>query len=103
MIHPPSVGCRLLVAVLLLRGLLIPFLRTIVGIMARFTAVVAYIGSARRTSLHGGIIRCPLSQSLPTTLLLVLLPLMLELVTLRVLAMIHLTERSLKPLMRAML
>jgi hypothetical protein len=103
MIHPPSVGCRLLVAVLLLWGLLIPFLRTIVSIMARFTAVVAYIGSARCTSLHGGIYRCPLPWSLLTTLLLVLLPLMLELVTSRILAMIHLTERSLNPLMRAML
>jgi hypothetical protein len=52
------------VAILLLRVLLIPLLGTIVSIMARFTAVVAYIGSARRTSLHGGIIRCPLPWSL---------------------------------------
>jgi hypothetical protein len=68
---PSSVRCRLLVVVLLLRGLLIPLLRTIVSIMARFTVVVAYIGSARCTSLHGGIIGCPLPRSLLTTPLLV--------------------------------
>jgi hypothetical protein len=71
MIHPPSVRCRLLVAVLLLRGLLILLLGTIVSIIARFTAIIAYIGSARHTSLHGGIIRCPLPRSLLTTPLLV--------------------------------
>jgi hypothetical protein len=69
MIHPSNVGCRLLMTVLLLWGLLILLLGIIVSIMPRFTAVVAYIGSARCTSLHGGIVRCPLPWSLLTTLL----------------------------------
>jgi hypothetical protein len=69
MIHSSSVGCRLLMTVLLLWGLLILLLGIIVSIMPRFTTVVAYIGSARCTSLHGGIVRCPLPWSLLTTLL----------------------------------
>ena len=41
-----------------------------VGIVPNFSAMIAYIGGARCTGLHGSVVRCSLSWCLLATLLL---------------------------------
>ena len=70
MIHLSSVGRWLLVTILPLWGLLVWLLRTIIRQVTLFTIAEALVGSARGTSLHGGVARRSLSWCLLATLLL---------------------------------
>jgi hypothetical protein len=92
-----------LVTILALGCLLILPLRTTVRHVSFFSTAETLSGGVRGTSLHGGSIGVPLTWCLRTTLLLVLLPLMLELVVLRVWSMVPLIRWTLVPLLEALL
>ena len=73
--------------------------------MPNFSTMIAYIGGARCTGLHGSVVGCSLSWCLLTTLLLrtLITNLLLVWVALRILTTIPLTGWSLKPLLEALL
>ena len=73
--------------------------------MPNFSTTIAYVGDARCTGLHGGVVGCPLSWCLLATLLLGELIHILLLVrrTLLVLVPIPLIRWSLVPLLEALL
>jgi hypothetical protein len=68
MVHLPSVGwpwVHLLVAIILtLRGLLTLLLGAMISIMSNFSTAKACVGGARRTGLHGSVVRSALVLSL---------------------------------------
>ena len=82
-----------------------------VSIMPNFSTMIAYVGGARCTGLHGSVVRHSLACCLLATLLLRMLIAilllvrwtLLELIALRVLTMIPLVEWSMVPLLEALL
>ena len=78
-------------------------LGTVIRHVSLFTIAEARVWDVWGISLHGGGIGVPLTWCLLTTLLLFLLPLMLELVALWVWSMVPLIRWTLVPLLKALL
>ena len=91
---------------MLTQGCLLVLLpRAMVSIMPNFSIMIAYVGGARCTGLHGSVVRHSLACCLLATLLLRMLIAILLLVwwTLLILVAIPLIRWSLVPLLEALL
>ena len=102
MVHPSSIGCWLLVAIMLLGSLLVWLFRVVVRHVSLFSTMKTLVGGVRGTSFHGSRIGVPLTWHLLTTLLLTLLSLMLKLIALRVWSTVPLIRWPLVPLLGAL-
>ena len=110
MIHLSCVGCwllrrSLLITMLTLRCWLFLIPGAMVSTIPNFSIMIAYVGGARCTSLHGSVVRCSLFWCLLTTLLLGTLIDILLLVrwTLLVWVVIPLIRWSMVPLLETLL
>ena len=104
-------GVELLIVSLVLRCLLVLFLRTLMSIVTYFSTAIAGVGIVGCTTLHRSIVGhslacCRIAGLLRGTLiskLLLVLRALLELITLRILTTVSLVRWSLIPLLKTLL